>query len=139
MSYKYNWSLLRAEFITGSWLTVSDFFRDKGISSNSRTRTNAKGWNGARVDYLKKVISQTQQKAIESETDIRIRQQQEAKLLQRKGLEKLDELEIRTVEEARRLITSGLQEERLALGLDQKTATQVQSYSTSQVIKRYSP
>jgi len=123
---KYDWLKLKQEFVTGNWLTVADFFRDKNIPSNSRTRTHAKGWQGARVDYLKQVISQTQQKAIESEVDIRLRQQKGARLLQKKGLEKLNDLEINNIEEARRLITSGLEQERLALGLDKNiTATQV--------------
>jgi hypothetical protein len=128
---KYDWFKLKNSYITGDWLSVSNFLKTQGIKNNSRTRTSTKGWNKARVEYLKKVISQTQQKAIESETDIRLRQQQEAKLLQRKGIEKLDKLEIRTVEEARRLITSGLEEEKLALGMDQKTATQVNIQPTA--------
>ncbi|MCL5090949.1 MAG: hypothetical protein M1514_02995 [Patescibacteria group bacterium] len=123
---KYDWLKLRQEFITGNWLSVANFFRDKNIPSNSRTRTKARGWQGARGDYLKQIISQAQQKAVESEVDIRLRQQKDAKLLQKKGLEKLSELEINNIEEARRLITSGLEQERLALGLDKNiTATQV--------------
>lgn len=126
MGRKYDWLKLKQEFVSGNWLTVADFFRDKSIPSNSRTRTNTKGWQGARAEYLKQVISQAQQKAVESEVDIRLRQQKEAKLLQKKGLEKLSELEITNIEEARRMITSGLEQERLALGLDNKvTATQV--------------
>lgn len=126
MGRKYDWLKLKQEFITGSWLTITDFFRDKDIPSNSRARTNARGWQGARADYLKQIVSQTQQRAVESEVDIRLRQQKEAKLLQKKGLEKLNELEITNIEEARRMITSGLEQERLALGLDNNvTATQV--------------
>lgn len=127
MRAKYDFQRLRDEFIRGGWLTVAEFFRAKGIPSNSRTRSKAKGWRAAKAEYLKQVVAQTQQKAVESEVEIRLRQQKAAKYLQLIGLQKLETLPVETTEEARKLIVDGLQQEREALGLDGKhiEATQV--------------
>ncbi|MFZ5366502.1 MAG: hypothetical protein ACOZBZ_04430 [Patescibacteria group bacterium] len=128
MVRKYDWLKLQQEFITGGWLTVSDFFRSKGVPSNSRTRANAKGWREKKVAYGKRVIAEVREKTIESEAEIRLRQQRAAKYLQYKGLKKLEELPVEKLDtkEARKLLVDGLQQEREALGLDKDIkATQI--------------
>lgn len=92
MIYKYNWPELKDEFCRGRWLTVADFFRDKNIPNNSRTRKNAAGWRQDKIEYQRKVIAKTQEKTVETEAEIRIRQQRTALFLQSKGVEKMKEL-----------------------------------------------
>lgn len=123
---KYNWRQLQEEFTTGNWLTISQFFRDKGISNNSRNRTNARGWLESKVNYEKEVLTQARKTVIESEIEVRIRQQKASQLLQLKGLERLEDLSIQTIDEARKLIVEGMEQERQALGLDKDIqATQI--------------
>jgi hypothetical protein len=123
---KYNWTLLKDEFITGNWLSIADFFRDKTIPNNSRTRTTARGWLDLKRGYQDKVISEVKQKVTESEIDVRLRQQKTAKLLQIKGIERLQKSEIDNTETARKMLVNGLEQERLALGMVKNVnATQV--------------
>ncbi len=131
MRTKYDWLKLKQEFTTGDWLTVADFFRLKGIPYNSRTRTNAKGWREKKIAYEKRVIAEVKEKTIESEAEIRLRQQRAAKYLQLKGLRKLEELPVEKIDakEARKLLVDGLQQEREALGIEKEVkATQINIY-----------
>ncbi len=115
---KYDWPRLKQEFIEGSWLTITSFLRSKNIKSNSRTRSQSKGWQEARGEYLKEIVTQTRQQALQGEVEIRLRQQEEAKLMQTKGMESLNMLDVTTADEARKLITAGLEQERRAMGLE---------------------
>lgn len=119
---KHDWLKLQNEFVQGDWVSISDFLRDKKINNNSRSRMHTSGWKQARLEYQKKLIAQTQQKTIESEIDIRIRQQRAARLLQLKGLKHLQGAEIETIDEARKLIALGVEVERKALGFDTPSA-----------------
>lgn len=119
-----NWLELKNQFITGDWLTISDFLLDQNIPNNSRSRLHAKGWREERLDYQSKVITQVQEKEMESVVEVRIRQVQTAKKMQEIGLQKLQELSPETADEARKLVTSGLQEERAALGMPDKGVSQ---------------
>lgn len=123
---KYNWLKLRANFVSGDCLTVVEFFRAHNVPSNSRTRLNAKGWREERLEYQKKIIAQTQERTVESEAEIRLRQQREALLLQSKGLQRLKELPVERLDDARKLLVDGLQQEREALGLGSERSERLQ-------------
>jgi len=124
---KYDWLRLRNEFISGDWLSLSDFFRDKKIKNNSRTRSVVTGWKEERRKYIHQTIQKVQEKALETEIDIRLRQQNISKKLQEKGLAAINNLPVRSLEDARKVITSGLEQERAAVGIDSKhvSATQI--------------
>lgn len=119
-----DWVNLKNQYITGGWVTVSDFFNANKIKNNSRNRTKAKGWKNERFDYLNKVNTRTQIKFVEADADIKVRHHLISKKLQLKGLEGLAELTIESVDEARKMIVSGLQEERIALGLEDNKGNQ---------------
>ncbi|MGA3292043.1 MAG: hypothetical protein ABSC49_02750 [Candidatus Microgenomates bacterium] len=121
---KYDWPNLKQEFLTGKWLSVATFFREKGIRNNSRSRLNASGWIKERKNDLEQIVSKSKERIIESEVEIRIRQAEAAKTMQRVGLERLDKLSPETAEDARKLVTSGLEQERRALGLEGTTHPQ---------------
>lgn len=115
-----NWLELKNQFITGDWLTISDFLLDQNIPNNSRSRLHTKGWREEKLDYQSKVITQVQEKEMESVVEVRIRQVQTAKKMQEIGLRKLQELSPETADEARKLVTSGLEQERAALGMSDR-------------------
>lgn len=113
-----DWINLKNQYITGNWVTVSAFFNANKIKNNSRNRTKTKGWKDERLDYLTKVNIRTQIKSVEVDADIKVRHHLISKKLQLKGLEGLAGLTIESVDEARKMIISGLQEERIALGIE---------------------
>lgn len=113
-----DWVNLKNQYITGNWVTVSEFFNANKIKNNSRNRTQTKGWKNERLDYMTKVNVRTQIKSVEANADIKARHHLISKKLQLKGLEGLAELTIESVDEARKMIVSGLQEERIALGIE---------------------
>lgn len=121
---RYDWIKLKNQFISGDLVTVADFFRAKKIKNNSRNRTKAKSWKDERLVYLSKINTRTQIKFIEVDSDIKLRHHLVAKRLQLKGLEGLSQLTINSVDEARKMIVSGLQEERIALGLEDNKSNQ---------------
>lgn len=127
MKKKYDWIKLKNDFVTGKYLTITDFFISKNVKNNSRSRINAKGWIEDRKSYNESVLVETKGQILESEVDIRLRQREIAKKLQEKGLEALNRLEVNNPDDARKMITGGLEQEREALGLDNKhiSATQV--------------
>jgi len=127
MKIKYQWQQLKNEFVGGSWLSVAEFFRKKGIINNSRNRLNSKGWRKTKEEYQRRIVAQIQKRSTETEVEIRMRQHRAAKYLQLKGLQKLKDSPIQTAEEARKLIVDGLEQEREALGMNDKNlrATQI--------------
>lgn len=116
---KYNWLSLKNQFITGDWVTISDFLRDKGIKDNSRNRLHTKNWILERKEYQEEIYRKAREELIEKKVNVRIRQAEKARKMQEKGEESLNTLEPTTIEEARRLIVSGLREERAALGISE--------------------
>lgn len=115
-----DWLKLKDQFIRGNWQTVADFLREQNISNNSRSRTHTRNWKNERLEYQSKIITQVQEKEMESVVEVRIRQVQTAKKMQEIGLQKLQELSPESADEARKLVTSGLQEERAALGISDR-------------------
>lgn len=115
-----DWLELKNQFVTGDWLTISDFLKDQNIPNNSRSRFHTKGWREEKIEYRSKIITQIQEKEMESVVEVRIRQVQAAKKMQEIGLQKLQELSPESADEARKLITSGLEQERAALGMSDK-------------------
>lgn len=130
---KYDWVGLKDEFCRGRWLTIADFFRDKNITNNSRTRTNTAGWRQSKIDYQRKVIAKTQEMTAETEAQIRLRQQKVSLLLQSKGVEKMRDLSVDSIDEARKLVESGMIQEREALGLNEKDILSTQINVTTSI------
>ncbi|MBI4990724.1 hypothetical protein HZB96_01365 [Candidatus Gottesmanbacteria bacterium] len=120
MKYRYDWLQLRHRFITGSWLTVADFFRDQGVKDNSRARLHTSGWIEEKRQYQKEIIRKTQEQTLEKEINIRVRQQKISQQLQLTGMEGLKKTKLSNIDTktALKMLVSGLQEERAALGMD---------------------
>lgn len=118
MFRQYDWYKLKSEFISGNWLTITTFFKEKSIRNNSYSRSCARGWLQERRLLQERLLAQAQEDMIETEAKMRVRQQKIAKQLQLKGLAQLQNAEIKNAEDARKLITTGMQEERKALGLE---------------------
>lgn len=115
---KYDWLRLKDEFVRGKWFSVSEFLRVKNIPNNSYSRKKTTGWKDVKTKFVTEIVIRTQEKSVDTESDIRFRQQQLAKQLQYKGESKLEELSVDSIGEARKLITEGLREEREALGIN---------------------
>lgn len=122
---RQDWLNLKNQFMCGQWLTVADFFRKLKIKDNSRNRLHTKGWIEAREGYQEEVASRTRKQIIEKEVDVRLRQQQLAKKLQYKGLQGLEQHDIYDSKTALQCLVSGLQEEREALGWNEKRKNQI--------------
>lgn len=120
VTQRRDWLELKNQFVTGDWLTVSVFLRDQNIPNNSRSRFHTRKWKEEKLEYQSKVITQVQEKEMESVVEVRIRQVRAAKKMQEIGLRKLQELSPESADEARKLVTSGLQEERAALGMSDR-------------------
>ncbi|HUQ85343.1 MAG TPA: hypothetical protein VM077_03375 [Candidatus Limnocylindrales bacterium] len=120
---RHDWYTLKSEFTAGNWITVADFLRDRDIKDNSRTRLHTKGWLDEKRQYQEDVSRRTQEKVIEKEVDIRLRQQKIAQKIQVQGLQKLQSTESDDIDTntAFKMIVSGLEQERSALGMDGKT------------------
>lgn len=117
---KYNWEKLKAEFIAGDWLNVTEFFRDKNIPMSNSSKTV--GWGDEKQKYEKEVLTAASKKMlsqdVEDITKVRSRQARLAKFMQLKGMNKLQTTEVNNLDEARKLMVSGMQEERRALGME---------------------
>jgi hypothetical protein len=46
-----DWRQLKNDFIIGQWMTISFFFRDKGIKGNLHAHSHTTGWLQEREDY----------------------------------------------------------------------------------------
>lgn len=116
----YDWINLKAEFISGDWLSIKDFFKEKGIPIANYVKT--KGWLEARKGSKEKALEISTEKLIQSDIsnimDMRDRQARLARYMQLKGAEKLKELDVTNIDEARRLIATGMKEERVSLGAE---------------------
>lgn len=119
MRTKYDWQGLKHEFISGGWLNVSAFLKDKGITSNSYARSKAAGWLEARRRHLETVLERATEQIIGDEAEVRSRQARLARQLQIKGTLGLllSVCPADSVDHARKLVVDGLREEREALGL----------------------
>lgn len=126
MAYKYNWQQLKSEFLQGKWLTISSFLRDKGIQSNSRTRTHTKGWKTDKENIEGEILSETENQYIISEVEIRQRQQKTARLMQYRALQELHRVDLHSSEDVRKMMVSGLEQERSAVGITSKDANLTQ-------------
>lgn len=121
MRVKYNWHLLKSDFITGKWLNVSSFCHDQGIPHNSYARKQTTGWLAEKRQFTDNIMTETLTKVAESEVDTRLRQAAIAKQLQEQGQEGLERFEPQTFRESMKMLIDGLREERAALGLDGKS------------------
>lgn len=120
MNTRRDWIVLKDKFIRGDWQTVTDFFKEQDIPNNSRSRIHTRNWKNEKLEYQSRIITQVQEKEMESVVEVRIRQVQAAKKMQEIGLQKLQELSPETADEARKLITSGLEQERAVLGMSDR-------------------
>jgi len=118
---RHDWTKLRTEFLSGDWLSVRDFLRDKGISLNNVNQVS--GWAKEKKKVQAKTIEVTKEKLIQGDASeivkVRERQARLARFMQLKGAKVLEQtgLDI-TADDARKMIVGGLQEERKALGID---------------------
>lgn len=117
MIKKYDWILLKNEFISATMLSVAEFLRERQIKYNSYTRKRTRGWSDERTAYQKKTIQQAHEQNFRHEVGIRQRQLQLSQRLQLKGLKSLEHSSVATVEDARRMIVSGLKAEQEAIQL----------------------
>jgi len=117
---KYNWEKLKAEFLSGEWLTIRSFLKDKGMPIVYYPQTV--GWVKEKKKFQKEALMASTQQILKEDitnlTNVRLRQARLARFLQLKGLAKLKEMSPETVDDARKLVVSGLQEERRALGIE---------------------
>lgn len=66
---KYNYDLLRLEFITGEWLSFSDFCRHKNLPiRNGSVQIKTKTWVKQREKYQQKVSERAIQVALKRQT-----------------------------------------------------------------------
>lgn len=118
--YKYNWAKLKREFLTGEWVNVSSFLRDKKIPLANFKQ--AAGWLQEKTELEAKKTESTKQamvdKEVESVVDVRARQARLAKFMQMKAAQKIKDAPIETLDEARRMAVAGMREERKALGME---------------------
>lgn len=118
---RHNWDKLKQEYLTGDWVSVRDFLRDRGISLNNVNQVS--GWAKEKKQLAEKTIEVTKEKLIQGDASeivkIRERQARLARFLQLKGMKVLEKegLDI-TPDDARKLVIGGLQEERKAVGME---------------------
>lgn len=118
---RHNWDKLKQEYLTGDWVSVREFLRDRGISLNNVNQVS--GWSREKKELSAKTIEVTKEKLIQGDaseiTKIRERQARLARFLQLKGAKVLEKegLDI-TPDDARKMVVAGLQEERKAVGIE---------------------
>lgn len=126
----HDWSLLREEFITGSWLTIAAFLEARGVRNNSYSRKMSKGWLEARTAHRSDLYARTRERVVADEAEIRARQVKLSRLMQVRGATTLSKLPVYNVDHARKLVVDGMREEREVLGLthhqSNKTVTMTQ-------------
>ena len=129
---RYDWDLLKHEFMNGPWDSVVAFCKDKGFMiEDKKTKLifrRTKGWAGEKqkmmalaarnipIDPLKREYEMAQ-----SAKDRHIRM---AKFLQQRGLAAIRKIDPKSADEARKMISTGIEQERLALGLDREKGGQ---------------
>jgi len=122
---RYNWDLLKLEFMQGPFQTIVEFQKFKGIApSNMGVRNKMTGW----VDEKQKMIFKAAKKVagdlVSSKASeikkVVNRHASLGKYMQLKGAQALKTLEPKSIEDARKLVQTGIEEERIALGLNEK-------------------
>lgn len=63
---KYNWDKLKLEYITGEWLSLSDFLRSKDLPTDGSVRRTTDGWIEERDKYWSKVGQKAMETALAS-------------------------------------------------------------------------
>jgi hypothetical protein len=121
VSAKHDWQTMRAEYLSGPWLSLRSFIRDKGLNDKI-VWVQTRGWVAEKKAMKQQIIETTKERVIDEDVrdinTIRLRQARLARFLQLKGIEAVKDQPIENVEDARRFIVSGLQEERRALGME---------------------
>lgn len=130
---KYNWLMLKEEFLRGEWLTVHSFLCYKKLNPALTYNREIQGWTREKNEIMKKSVEIAKQEVFEEEVNeekqVRRRQAQLARKLQLKGIESLEGIKPENIEvdEARKLIQTGLIQERDALGIDEELKGGVKS------------
>ena len=118
---KNDWQALRAEFLSGPWLSLRSFLRDKGLNDKI-VWAPTRGWVAEKKAMKQQIIDTTKEQIIDEDVrdinSVRLRQARLARFLQLKGLDAVKDKTIENIDDARRFIVSGLQEERHALGME---------------------
>lgn len=122
---KYDWVKLKAEFLSGDWLTAKDFLRDKKMPLANQK--NTKGWTEDKKKYQEQVLIESSKEMMKDDTfdivKVRQRQARLARFMQLKGMQTIKTEEVKDVDTARKLVVAGLKEERHAVGMEQKGGT----------------
>lgn len=124
---RYNWAALKLEFIQGPWDTAAEFRRFKGFkdsSANPYVASMMTGWGREKQEFIAKAAAKATSLLVDKKAEeirlVRERQASLARKLQTVGEESLPNLKPETLDEARKAIQAGMQEERAAIGVDQK-------------------
>jgi hypothetical protein len=136
----YNWEELKLEFFRGPWETVIAFAKykkwpevidNKGkVNLWGYVRKSTAGWAEQKRAFITEAAKNATQELMTERKDeikkVRDRQAQIARRMQLKGLKVLDKANMETidVETARKLLVNGLEQEREALGVNEKKGGQ---------------
>jgi hypothetical protein len=132
-----DWEGLKLEFIRGHWETLVQFAIDKKIPLSTRSNQHSprinrwysfkmKGWVDERNAFLAEAAKRAAQEMMEQKKDeikkVKERQAKIARRMQLKALKVLEDADMSTVnvETARKLLVNGLEQEREALGVNEK-------------------
>lgn len=123
---KYDWVMLKEEFMAGPWLTVKEFMEHKDIPWNYHKK-NTKGWSAEKSELtvdqreLAIVTRKERSKSLAKKIlELERRQAYLSRFLQQKAIQKIKatDAEDLTVEEARKLLSLGMETERKVLRYD---------------------
>lgn len=126
---KYNWDLLKREFLISNDTTIKGFCERKKMpipTSNSYVARKTSGWAGEKKNFkekaLKKYIKSAEDEALADTKKIRLKQAKIADDVIQKAVDylKKDSTKINSVEQARKLLDTGIKIERDALGISNK-------------------
>ena len=130
-SPRYNWPVLKLEFMRGSWMTTAQYRRDKKFPPDEKSdymTIKMRGWTTEKQKLIAEAAKNATGDLLAIKTEefkkMRERQVKLAQMMQLKGAEGLQDLKPEDVEQARKLLLSGLQEERAALGVNEKGGSQ---------------
>src|SRR5438034_457052 len=114
---KYDWAMIRSQFIEGSWKTAADFLKDKALPTTliynpkflEIVEEKKKKSGNLMVDAANKDITED----FSQEGKIRQRHARIGRYMQLRGMDALKDprLTITTADDARKLIATGLEEE----------------------------
>lgn len=71
---KHNWSELEQEYITGSYKSVREFFKIKGLSMNKSANEKVKGWNEKKQLKDNQKANKIIEKTIEKQSEIKAKE-----------------------------------------------------------------